>query len=430
MTKHQKEVFDKLQEDPSRVVVFTGAGGTGKTTTIAKFIKSLPASVSVMLTSTTHQAMSVLREMIPRRHACSVSTSTIHKFLDYVVMNVNGKEVLRKNEDAAGSYQASYDYLIIDEMSMLPREILKEIMDGDLDDRIRSKIIFVGDPCQLKVDMFLDFSRIPTYELEENMRQDKDSELYKYCDELRSSIKKNGSPIMIPGIPGEIDIYYSHDKFLSEYKKCETDKVILAYMNKTVSAYNRNIKKYVHKKSLYSEGDKIIVTGPVKRKTPGGKSVSIFNNRERLTIKRVKTNFNEVTEPDEVDPMFEIEHTELDVVNSKGKSGTIYVPKTKTKLDKLLEEYKLKRDWSNFYKLKETYNFVHHSYALTTYMAQGSTYEEVFIDLSDFTPPNDPAYQTLMSLVYVAMTRAKKRVHIYMGDSSARDYGSLEKDIS
>lgn len=410
LTEHQNKIFSSMIKDKSNEVFFSGAAGTGKSFGITKFLESLPEYMSVRLTSTTHQSISVLREMITKDVKCNVEISTIHSYLGFTIVYENGNEVLkklRKDHDPE-----CCNYLFVDECSYLTRDLLKEIQ-RIFGSSVSKKTILIGDECQLSIDPFLNLSSIPKYELTENMRQDKDSSLFRYCDNLRTEIKTIGKPQEIPVTP-DIALYQDHKDFIESYKcSFTTDKVILAYLNNTVKTYNNNIKKHMLGKDTYSIGDNIIVLAPVHKNTPAGKKI-VINNRERVTIESV---------------IDKSDYYEMGIETKDKKYYEINVPKTKVWYNNALNILKNsalsdKSKWKNYYDFKENYNFVHHCYALTVFSAQGGTFEEVFIDLSDFNPPNDPMFINLMKMVYVAMTRAKCRVHIFMGNS--RDYTSFK----
>ena len=416
MTDHQQEVFDNMLESKEKIVFFTAPGGHGKTHSISKWIKSLPADANVMVTSTTHQALAVLSDMIPEEYDCTVTTATIHSFLGYQLKYTKfGAQELAKGE---GSKYAAYeyDYLVIDEVSMLPTIIDKEIKEGL--DQIKEKIIYVGDESQLSISEFLDLSSIEKHRLTVNMRQDADSPINTYCTELRYQIKTHGGPIPIPKENDQFIFHETHGDFIKAYKDSkEDDKFIIAYMNKTVTKYNHSIKQYVKKADLYSEGDKIILLDPhiAFKKT-------VFNNRERLTIvgRPVKKNY-----ATRINLKAEFDYYEFLVENKHGKKSVLKVPRTRSdflaQTNVLRDKALADRNWRPFYAMKEEFNLVHHAYAGTVHSAQGATYDEVFIDLADFKPPNDPLNQTLLRMVYVAISRAKKRVHIY-NSTEPRDF--------
>ena len=99
MTSHQSETIINLLDSDEHIVMLTGAGGTGKTTTISKFIESLPESASVMMCSTTHAALSVLNEMLPTVCHCHVDQATIHRFMGFTLsVDKFGKQTLYKSD--------------------------------------------------------------------------------------------------------------------------------------------------------------------------------------------------------------------------------------------------------------------------------------------------------------------------------------------
>ena len=67
-----------------------------------------------------------------------------------------------------------------------------------------------------------------------------------------------------------------------------------------------------------------------------------------------------------------------------------------------------KRRWRDYWALREAFHQLRHGYAVTAHRAQGSTYEQVFVDWRDIliNQNRKEAYQCL----YVAVTRAKHRV--------------------
>ena len=416
MTPHQADVIIDLLKSKEKIVFFTAPGGYGKTKSIAEFIESLPGDKSVMVTSTTHQALSVLNDMIPEEHDCHVGTATIHSFLGFKIQ-YDGKGGQDLKFTGGSKFDGmQYDYLIIDEVSMLPLIINEKIHEGL--DQILEKIIYVGDESQLSISDFLNLDDIEKYRLEVNMRQDKDSPINVFSQALRHEISTKGNPIPIPYDDYHFILHKTHEEFIKAYKESESpDKYIIAYMNKTVTKYNHSIKQYMKKADLYSKDDKIILLEPHKK----GNRI-VYNNRERLTIVGPPV---EQKYPVRINEKPDFDYYEFVVENSKEKRSTIKVPRTKTdflmQTNHLRDKALVSGNWRPFYAFKEEYNFVHHAFAGTVYSAQGSTYDEVFIDLADFAPPKDPFNQTLLRMVYVAISRARKRVHVF-NSNEGRDF--------
>ena len=69
------------------------------------------------------------------------------------------------------------------------------------------------------------------------------------------------------------------------------------------------------------------------------------------------------------------------------------------------------RLWPAFWSFLESFHAVRHGYAITAHRAQGSTYEQVFVNSSDiFCNQNrSEAFRCL----YVAATRPKKRLFLW-----------------
>ena len=406
MTPHQYETINKVLSKKDKVVGFWGEGGTGKSYSISKFIEGLSDDISVMMCTTTHQSLSVLKDMLPEHYKCNVETGTIHSFLGFRVFSDAGKTTLKKIDKDINSF----DYLIIDESSYLTKQLLDFIYSDELSSKIREKIICVGDKFQLTIDGFLNLDSISSEELSVNMRQNEDSGLYKYCVQLREQIKLKGSPVPIESNGEDLILINNHTEFVSMYKKDCSDKIIIGFKNNTIKTYNSNIKQKLLKKSVYSIGDNLTILEPTFKQMGDGSRQQIFTNRERVQIVKVEDDSDDITT--------------LLCKNKKGSTARINVPKNKTKYTERLNAYAKEKDWKNYYRMKEMFNFVHHNYALTVYSAQGSTFDNVYIDLSDFNPPNDPMNDKLMRMVYVALTRARKKAIVYLG-SGVRDYAEF-----
>ena len=379
LTKHQKNKLDELLTCGSKLVQLTGSPGVGKTRTIAEFVKSTDWSVE--LTATTNKAVANLIEMAD----IDTNTGTIHKWLGFTM--VHGNLVRKRTEPR--SYT---DVLIVDESSMLTRDIMIAIQEACDSGHIRNKAILVGDPVQLNIDPMLNLEMIPAFELTIQMRQIEENTLTEVLADIRKRIESKSEPQRINDDGISVVRHDSHESFLKAYKNSNEEKIILAYKNQTVRSYNNSIIKLLHKKpSKYNDGDYITATGPVFK---NGKMV-IHNRQTVLVIEAQEYPYTY--------------HVKIEHV------GWIEIPKSKAWLDRELQGYLNAKDWSKYYELKESYLFCHHAYCGTTHSAQGISVDEVFIDVGDFNPPNDPLYITLHRLLYVSASRARKRIHFYTG---------------
>lgn len=378
LTEHQEKTFNAALNSTAPIVRFEGAGGTGKTTTINHTINTSRRDIT--LTATTNKALSHYDRL-----GC-----TIHSYLGYTMV----EGTLRRKKNASVLFT---DILIVDESSMLPRQLLRTIEEAVKEGAIR-KVILVGDPVQLQIDQFIDLNKYPVFELKEQMRQQHDLALSRNLFSLRDLIDTKGVPKKLEYDDLSVTRYEDHADFVRAYKESEYRNYILAYRNNTVKTYNKRIVKDLHKKDNdYNEGDVLVSLGILYDE----KGELLLRNREEFIVETAE----------------EKEH--YYIINNN-----IKIPKTKAWLNEQIDKYKF-NDWKKYYKIKEQYVFAHHSYAGTVHSAQGATYDEVFIDVADFNVPNDPLDQTLLRLMYVSLSRAKNKAHVYVG--SERKWDEFKK---
>ncbi|MEY4504045.1 MAG: hypothetical protein RL154_337, partial [Pseudomonadota bacterium] len=116
--------------------ILSGYAGTGKTTLIKLIAKELPKSV---LCAPTNKAVRVLEALGSGRDCF-----TIYSLLGLQMQEHEDKLKLVKIEK---DNLAKYEYVIIDEASMLNSELLDYIDDATI--KYDIKFLFVGDPEQL-----------------------------------------------------------------------------------------------------------------------------------------------------------------------------------------------------------------------------------------------------------------------------------------
>jgi ATP-dependent exoDNAse (exonuclease V) alpha subunit len=82
-----------------------------------------------------------------------------------------------------------------------------------------------------------------------------------------------------------------------------------------------------------------------------------------------------------------------------------------TEVTKLLKQFAAKKDWMNYFRLKNEFSDFRFAYASTVHKSQGSTYDTVYIDLEDISVCRD--LSQLARMLYVAISRATTRVVFY-----------------
>ena len=67
--------------------------------------------------------------------------------------------------------------------------------------------------------------------------------------------------------------------------------------------------------------------------------------------------------------------------------------------------------WKMYFDLKGLFLTVKYHYASTTHKAQGSSYRDAWVDMTNLGYVDD---EQLLRLMYVATTRAKRNIHILL----------------
>lgn len=271
----------------------------------------------------------------------------------------------KRIQDKEGEPQFTLDYdsifglsglLIIDEYSMLPEEILKDLYE------VSNKILFMGDPfqlppvsgnCSLKPDFFLD----------EIHRQALDSPIIRYASDVRKgeALKFCVHPEFEYRPRGKID----PDRYE------EVDQVLVGY-NKTRVAFNHRFRE----KQGFGE-----MLYPVK----GDKLICLKNNH-------VIGLFNGML--------------------GEASNDCTHVGFQELRLD--FDDFKGLQVWNGDFKLdpkppqgiNKKFNRFDYGYAITVHKSQGSEFDDVLIYNQ---PIGDNATEKRRHL-YTAITRGKKRV--------------------
>jgi ATP-dependent exoDNAse (exonuclease V) alpha subunit len=86
-----------------------------------------------------------------------------------------------------------------------------------------------------------------------------------------------------------------------------------------------------------------------------------------------------------------------------------------------LKYYRRKKEWHKYFSLKNTIPDLRQRDAATVHKSQGSTYDTVFVDLTNISTCHNPIAAARM--LYVAFTRARSRICLY--GNLASKYGGL-----
>jgi len=392
LNKKQQEAFKAVVNGNEQIVILTGAGGTGKSHTTAEIIKAFKGTVA--LTATTHKA----RENIS--HMAQEEAFTTQSYMGFRMV----KQGYEMNLIQTGPIANPCALLIVDETSMLPKNVYKAIIKN-LGNTIH-KVLFLGDDIQLEaVGEGITLDDIPGYhiELTEQMRQkDVHPEVTRYLAELRDLIKQNKGVEDMPLMPKNCDDFVNltnYRDFAELYVATTGDKKCIAYRNTVVNKMNN----YIVGNETYNIGDEVVLDAPIGKKVKNGAVVQIWEVKE--------------------DPKFDREN--VTVIADDGNQYTLHHWHSKAAFAKEIKKARHIHDEDHFWYLTERNVGMKHRYAVTCYKSQGSSYGTVFIDFTDLWKAHDQAptqwnnpitFNSFARMVYVALSRMRNKAVVFTGD--------------
>lgn len=388
-----------LMTTDQKVLVITGFAGTGKTTLVSTFIKEWSElcnlsggafkQVPIYLTATTNKAADALY------HATKIETSTIHSLLGLRVINIGYKQTDLVD---SGKEVPTDCLIIIDEASFIDQQLLEAIMTKTK----RCKIIFLGDPAQLK-PVGSDNTPVfdagyTTVKLEQIVRQSDDSPIQKLSRSLRDFV--TGKPIPNAGVNGVEILHMNQADFekslIADCKTHAGNQVrALAWTNKKAIYYNGIVANALTGDSEIRVGDTAVVNKQVALR---GRYK--FTTDSTVTVK-------------EVTPWVINEHN---IVAREVTTDTDIVLRQAFNYADAEELIKTAYDQGNMefaYILENTYVDLRLMYASTVNKSQGSTYDTVYVDLADIGACRDQ--DQVRRMLYVAVSRARNKV-VFTGD--------------
>lgn len=402
-----------------RELILSGPGGVGKTFLMGHLIDNImpryhetcalmgikPEFDEVVMTATTNKAAEVLGRATGR------PTQTTHSFFNLKVMDnyTTGRSEITKSK----SWKVHTRKIIfIDECSMIDRELLKMIREGTM----KCKVVFVGDHCQL-APVFEPISPIynqglPFFELTEPMRTGNPF-LQQINLQLRKTVETGEfQPIkLVPGVITLLDEGQMEQQLLTEFMNGCGPNRILAYTNQRVVDYNAFIRDARQITDTYVEGEVLINNSAVQLAT------GMLSVEEEVTISDLSTSTTIV----EIEEGVELECRTCNLVTPYDTFTGVLLPENKAHYTDLVNYYRKAKRWSIYYALKNKFPDLRQRDAATVHKSQGSTHDDVYIDLGNISTCHNPNQAARM--LYVAFSRARNRVFLF--GQLAEKYGGL-----
>lgn len=389
-----------------RYMVIKGRAGTGKSTLVEHLVPAINKVAKVValllkadnelpvyLCSTTNKASSVLADIT------DTETSTLHSLLGLTVKNdyQTGKsKLIRKGN----SEVIQNSLIVVDEAYYICPQLLQFLEQGTKN----CKIIFIGDPNQcapvMQTHSPVEDLICRTEELTQVMRN---KGAITLLGEHWREVVRTGvfSPIVVndPNVlyltgndfRDQIDFYYSLPNTDEN-----TNKIICWTNNQSIkySDYVRNSKGLP---ASYTEGEYLHINNSLPKKG--------FATDSIIRIKQFHSSAKYHGIPGKYASLY--------------KGEDLFIPDSAVEYSNHLKQLAKAKDWRSYYEIYENVPDLRSIHSCTVHKAQGSTYENVFIDLNDIGSCNTPS--DVARMMNVAVTRPTSKI-IFRGNLPAK-YG-------
>lgn len=463
MTKGQEEAVNGLTAfinapyDKSKSVYgLIGAGGVGKTYVTKKIItKCKYPNSQIRCTSPTHKACRVFSE------ASGLKVETIQSTFGFR-LNLNIEDFDYKNPAFNPISKIKLDnikVLICDEASMLNASLVTYIIRQCQEKEI--KVIFIGDSCQLapvkekKSTAFDKCNKV--YELTEIVRQGEENPILYLLSLLRNDIMCNthsfldyvskyrgfqsynskGEGWTITNAKGFSNLIQTRFDDEEYTRNIEMYKVI-AYRNDKVAMWNNFVRNTVIEdsdKNIITKNDLIMSYQTIVNEF----NEIIINNSEEYIIRDIVNyvdskysfkgfliKFQMVNGGRITKPLFIIDHRDKFTITQYVKTLQDLIDLAKkatggTRANRWKAYYDFKKMYLISANIKKGNEILYprdidYAFAITAHKSQGSTYDNVFVDLVDMIYTTTGAiyadYQECLRRIYVACSRARKELII------------------
>lgn len=436
------------QQSAYKCFILRGYAGTGKTTSVAALVKTLPQfKLKVVLLAPTGRAAKVISHYTGKR------ALTIHKKI-YRKKNAVATEMAFQ----LAPNLAEHTLFIVDEASMIADEwnpqsgssFLKDLIEfvyqvGSTGKHKNCSILFVGDTAQLPPVGSLDSPAlnekylndsfgldVTTVELKEVVRQEKKSGILANATMLRKLINghKDGEIILpkfitknykdifsMTGIKLVEGLEYAYSKFGIE------NSLVVCRSNKSANVYNNQIRaRLLYRDEELSGGDQIMVVRNNYFWLPDNPDTAFIANGDMAKVIRVRREEERYgLRFAEVNLEF-LDFPEAGTITCKvildtlqAETPNLSPDKNKQLFEGLMQDYEhlsSKKEKMEAIKVDPYYNAlqIKFAYAVTCHKAQGGQWDAVFVDQGYLT--DEMIDLDFLRWLYTALTRAKRELFL------------------
>lgn len=430
LNKEQDEVYQRLVSfmvGPESSIILDGSGGTGKSFLIQHFIKNIDKdaknlssllglnfkSPMVYLTATTNKAVENLQSgnMYP--------VETIHSLLGLTVVNAASGETKLEKTSKMKFISTNHDsgyitVIIIDECSMIDKNLFKHIKEACTN----CKVIYVGDWCQLPP---VKESISPVYtqgysllELHKIMRT-REKELYNLNKAVKDLVIDTKPITITTGsrikkLNDKEALNYINNNF----NDVKNNNLIVSYTNLNSIRYSKYIQQLRGNTDFLTLNSRYVCNNAVHDMN---NSSLIVKTEQEVTLIILGDSQHL---PKDYYPK-DISYRVCRFKDTYGNTKDFRVFEDPEDYKKVLNFLRKNKDWKKFYTIKDYFGDLRNRDSCTVHKSQGSTVNDVFIDLEDLMKCRQP--DMVRRLLYVAISRARNNVYFY-GDLKEK-YGVI-----
>jgi exodeoxyribonuclease-5 len=426
----QQRAFEDIMRVAARghQHLLTGWAGTGKTTLMKAVAAALPACV---VTAPTHKAVDVLRKKL-REAALYIPAMTIQSLLGLVVKRRNGEDTLVRG---GRSKADDYACVIIDEASMVG----SDLMDFINEDLHHHFVLFVGDPAQLppiNERMSRCFEITSSSHLTEVVRQERGNPILAAASMIRQDTGRVVDWSWCrPAEAGDKGLYdagesiydWMQSAFTSDQFVNDNDAFrYIAYTNDRVDRVNKMIHEWIYGRmdEPFVPGERAVCRSRIGN---GRDNDEVFSINQEVFVTKIQQSslqfkfmFHQANNYWSRDiPEWEVnlDTWRLTLAADEddaalGGSVTCQIPRNGAALKNINERLRAEGKansarWSEFNAFNEALSDVKNIYAMTAHTSQGSTFDNVFVDIGNIRIHEIKNPEETRQLAYVAATRPR-----------------------
>lgn len=426
LTPHQEDILIQslgILETGNRLVI-TGKAGTGKTTLVKFLLKELKRREidnvrkynKSICSAPTNKAVKVLKSKMTEGVDENYFQTT-HSALK-LKRNINfktGAVTFKPEKIYKGNYPLkNVSILIIDEASMLNSKLLQYIEESALS----IKVIFIGDEAQIppvgEPHSPVFYSDYPIVELTEIIRQSEGNpiiELSRNLDLMKSKVENRTS------IGGYIFTENLFRVIRTLANVNGTDELkYLAWTNREVDFINFKVRELIYGNPNKVElGESLIFNSPYGEYFTNEEikvKKIVVSEKKYLVYRALNPEYNtsNLEAPKELVKYVLLKTYEInDAIYVLHEDSEITYKQTVKHIKEMISKNLLY--WNSYYNFIESFADIKYNHAITVHKSQGSTYNQVIINVSDINYNKD--INEREKLFYTAITRAENLVVLY-----------------